>query len=431
MLILYNILLHTILLIMLPVLPAIWLFSKKRRQNLLQRLGFNHGFTRKEEGTRRMWIHALSVGEVKSALPLVTALRQKYPDWSIVFTSTTVTGQKMARELYRSRPPLADQTGYFPFDFPFAVKAITRGIGPDRVILVETDLWPNFIHFLKKSSIPVILVNARLSRRSFKGYRMLRHLFLPVLANLSRIFVQTDQDRERYAALGLPGKKISVAGNIKFDQPASPGRTVPATDAGHRLKLSDHDLMWIAGSTHEGEEQIIGRVFARLKKRHPALKLILAPRDPGRCPAVLSLLNQQELSPRLFTRPGHDPESADIILVDVMGVLAGLYAICDIAFIGGSLVPGGGHNPLEAAACGIPVLFGPGMDDFSLIAQQMAQNKAAFMVADHNELYRQTNRLLADSALRHDMGTNALEFFNSRRGAVANILEQLEESCRE
>lgn len=418
---LYHFLAVSLFVLALPFLPLVWGLSEKRRANLGPRLGIGTGLMPRQNRAWRIWIHALSVGEVRSALPLVLEWGRQYPEAEIIFTASTKTGFDMARTLYAGQgDPRVSQIGYFPFDLPFSVSRISRLIDPNLVCLVETDLWPGFLHHMKKRRIPVVLANARLSQRSLKGYLRLggfRHLFF---SGLSCILAQTETDRGRFLALGIPGEKLVLAGNMKFDQPRVALSGTDLSSLGDLFGLKGAEgPVWICGSTHKGEEEAILGAYHGLKERHPGLKLILAPRDPKRSEKLVGAAQKKGIEAHLLSRGKNDPQ---VLLVDGMGILARAYALCDVAFVGGSLVASGGHNPLEPAMYGKPVLFGPHMEDFSEVADQLVSARAAFRVHSAADLAERVETLLADPDLREKTGANAGEFFSGNTGAVDKTL---------
>lgn len=443
---------------------------------MLQRLGWIQLISKKTPDIKRIWLHALSVGEVKSALPLVNALKKKYlyqiipadsqnhqssnhsPNYELIVTASTRTGFAMAQQLFSDMvqsPPLSSffisgssgiskqtsvmsiQIGYFPFDLPFSVKSISSRIDPDIVIIVESDLWPGFLWYMNDKKVPLFLVNARLSKSSFEGYKRFSNLFTPLFSLFEKIMVQTNIDKERFVKIEVPESRVVVTGNIKFDQ------ETPKTDIPDLDKLKNHNQRYIlAGSTHEGEEEILASVFRELKKNFALkkesennsgphdLKLIIAPRDPKRAVDIKKMLNAKFLisnkdDSQKYGDKYDNYANKDIIIIDKMGILASLYSICDIAFIGGSLVPCGGHNPLEAAIFSKPVIFGPHTDDFREITETMLLNGAALMVKDRDELLETITMLLNDTELAERVGQNAGRLVVNGRGAVEKILSYI------
>jgi 3-deoxy-D-manno-octulosonic-acid transferase len=426
----YHILITAVFVLALPLLPFLWLVSEKRRANLLQRLGWCIGIKQQIGPRKPVWIHALSVGEVKSAFPLVMAVNAYFPDTPIVFTASTRTGYDTARTLFcRTVSPLVSQLAYFPFDLPWAVARVRRRIDPAWVCLVETDLWPGFLHAMARKKIPVVLANARLSRRAFDGYRRLGPATSLFLSGLTHVLAQTRRDLERFKSLGVSESRLTLTGNIKFDQPVKPLDDAERTALEKWFYLTDTHRLWIAGSTHPDEEFQLWEIFQQVRQRIPGLKLLLAPRDPARCVQVAREISKKGGTPVLLSATRNLPEDAEVMLLDCLGVLADAYAVCDVAFIGGSLVPCGGHNPLEPAMFGKPVLFGPHMEDFAEVADLLAARKGAVQVANAESLACHLTDLLTRPDRAAEMGHNAFSVLQENAGAVGRtlaVLSQLE-----
>ncbi|MDA8133786.1 MAG: 3-deoxy-D-manno-octulosonic acid transferase [Desulfobacteraceae bacterium] len=419
----YTLLMNFFLAVFVLFFPLIYLFSEKRRVSLLLRFGLGTAWRNKEPGEKRIWVHALSVGEVRSAVPLVKALKYGCGQAGMVFTASTRTGFKTAGQLLL-KPGMVDQLGYFPFDFGYSVRKIATLIDPDVVIIVETDIWPNFLYEMRQRRIPVVLVNARLSERSFKGYLRFKRFFSTVFSCLTEIMVQSPLDAARFQGLGINPEKIQVTGNLKFDQAAEDVEGSFISAMGARLNIRAQTLVLVAGSTHEGEEDILFRVYQQLKSKFPALMMILAPRDPRRCHALLPHILSMGLSVSLLSQT--PSLASDIVLVDEMGVLSRLYALCHAAYIGGSLVPEGGHNPLEPAAFSKPALFGPDMSDFLLISTLLKDHGGSKQVGSETELAHELGLLLGNPDLQTRMGRLNHEVFLNHSGAVQKILRNLE-----
>ncbi len=403
------------------------------------RFGFRTGLKPKLQGKKRLWIHALSVGEVISAVPFVRALKEQYKDLDIVFTASTKTGFDMANQLLlKENARLADQLGYFPFDLGYCVKKISWQINPDAVVLVETDLWPNFLYEMKKNKIPVILINARLSNRSLNGYLLFRKFSAMFFSSLTGIMAQTPLDKKRFQRLGIDENKISVVGNIKFDQPFEDMDERGLDAMRDRFGIQKNTQVLVAGSTHEGEEKLLCNIYKKTKKNFPGLLMIIAPRDPKRCSAIQSYFLSHDVHTTFLStvdapKATDDPEEMDdakarpdVVLVDKMGELSRLYLIGDVAFVGGSMVRQGGHNPLEPAAFSKPVLFGSDMSDFLLISTLLMDHGGAKKVASEQELKKELEILLENKQIRQHMGRRNFEIFSRNSGAVQRIITQME-----
>lgn len=427
MIILYNTILFLLIIIGLPILLPVGFLSENRRKTVWRRLGFAQPFPKKT-GTgnfsghhKPIWVHALSVGEALSAAPLLSGLKEKFPAHPLLLTVSTLTGYQIAQKKLRG---LATSIRFFPYDIPFCVKQAIHRIDPALVLIVETDVWPNFMFEIQKRKIPTLLVNARLSVQSYQGYRRLSFFFRPLFSAFSRICVQSETDARRFAGLGIAPDKIHPTGNLKFDQ--NHAALSPDTLAKHRQSLSigPGQPVIVAGSTHDGEEKILLRGIRRLKRQWPTLTLVIAPRDPKRAASVSLMAESMNLRTTTMTArqkssPGPPP---DVVVVNILGILRDLYALADIAFVGGTLVPHSGHNPLEPAAWAKPILFGPDMRDFLTISHSLETAGGAMRIHDTDSFSRVTNRLLSDPRKSAAMGQNALAVFQANGGAVEKTL---------
>lgn len=424
----YHMITLAVFFLCLPFLPVVWVISAKRRANLLQRLGVFTGIPEKKNDTHRIWVHALSVGEVNSSLPLVGALKKKYPGHDIIFTASTKTGFERAMDLM---PPgradsLVSAVGYFPFDVWFAVWRVSSLISPDIVCLVETDLWPGFLSAMHRRGVPVVLVNARLSPKSLRGYRCLGPLTKLFFSTLSCVMAQTRQDALGFEQLGVPENRIQVTGNIKFDQPCPELSQEDISTLAQDLGFHTGYRIMIAGSTHPDEESMVIRSFIQARQKDPALKLVIAPRDPYRCSALLRELPLSGFKVACYLDPPADKKGVDILFLNTIGVLAKAYAVCSFAFVGGSLVDRGGHNLLEPAMFGKPVLFGPHMTDFHEMAQLFVQGKGGIQVGDEKDLAQELTQMLDNPGYCRRIGQNARQIFKDNAGAIDRCLGRME-----
>lgn len=363
------------------------------------------------------WIHAVSVGEAIAAAPLVAGLRRLYPELPLVMTTTTETGARVVRERY------ADELThrYFPLDLPGAVRRVTHAIDPRFFMAMETELWPNLLRHLARRHIPVMIANGRLSDRSFPRYRRARRLLAPMLQSITVFAMQSDEDARRAIALGAPAERVFVTGNLKND--AVPDLTGTVELWQRLLGLSSARRVWIAGSTHDGEEDAVLDAHRALVAAHPNLTLVIAPRHPERVPDVLVLAGRRGLrAVRRSELPRGRVEDA-VIVLDTVGELAQLYAIADVVFVGGSLVPTGGHNMLEAALRRKPVLFGPHTGNFREAAAVLVDSGGGIRVDSGAALAREVARLLDDPELRRRLGEAGFEAVAARTGAVKETLE--------
>jgi len=425
----YNFLMLAVMIIGFPIMLPFLVTSRKRRKTVLQRLSFadNPALARQTQANSRrrtIWVHALSLGEVISAIPLVLEIEKRFGKEDIIFSASTLTGFETAAQRL---DPHVRQVFFFPYDFLVSVVRVTNQVDPDLVIIVETDLWPNFMAHMKSRRVPVILVNARLSDRSVNGYRRIRPIVEPLLKAFRTICVQSPEDAKRFLALGAPADRVAVTGNLKFDQAGQPLSDQAGKHWRDLFGLQTTDQLIVAGSTHPDEEALLLRGLAGLMKQRQGLKLVIAPRDPQRAAEVRALfagggLRAACLSDLEAQRSGRLPE---VIVIDRIGILSQIYALGDITFVGGSLVAKGGHNPLEPAAHGKPVLFGPDMSDFRAIAELLVQGGGALQVEDRAGIARQVDRLLTDTDFARTTGAKARRVFNDHGGAVNRTMAQL------
>ncbi|MBS1225805.1 MAG: Three-deoxy-D-manno-octulosonic-acid transferase domain protein [Proteobacteria bacterium] len=366
-----------------------------------------------------LWVHAVSVGETRAALPLIRALLNRYPDLPLLVTTTTLTGSRQVREALGERVHHV----YAPYDLPGAAARFLRQTRPRLALIMETELWPNLLRQCAVAGIPTLIANARLSERSARGYARIRWLTASMLRDITLIAAQAEADAERFRALGAP--RVEVTGNLKYDL------TLPddLLERGRQFRqdvLGAHRAVWIAASTHAGEDEQVLEAFARLRARWPELLLLLVPRHPERFDGVAALYQQRGFSVvRRSEQRICTPEAA-VFLGDSMGELLLFYAATDLAFVGGSLVPTGGHNVLEPALLGLPVLFGPHMFNFTEAGERLLEAKAAWQVTDAAELAAMVDRLLTDPALRQNAGQLGRSVVERHRGALAALLGWIE-----
>lgn len=373
-------------------------------------------------GRRAVWVHAVSVGEVTAAAPLLRAIKARHPTLCVFVTTVTATGRQTVIE----RVPQADATAYFPLDFPRVAERVLRLVEPRAFLCVETELWPNFLFALARRGVPAFLVNARLTERSARRYAWARRLFQPALAGVVGFGAQTAADAERLAAIGADPGRIVITGNLKFDQ-GTEDADMPSAARRAGLGLGPEERLWVAGSTHPGEETHLVRAYLRLRQRDPRLVLLLAPRHLDRLDKVEAMVREEGAEPVRRTAPRGGRCSASgatprVILLDTLGELASLYAEAEVAFVGGTLAPVGGHNLLEPAARGKPVVFGPHTHKCEEIARTLLAVGAGIRVDSTEGLVDQVGRLLADGALRARMGRQGLEMVERNRGAVDRTL---------
>lgn len=392
--------------------------------NFRERFGFGE---RLPPGS--VWIHAVSVGEVQASAALVTTLRERYPGIPVVLTTLTPTGAMRARTLFKD---LA-QVRYIPFDLPGSVRRFYNRVQPRLAVIFETELWPNLYHQCNRRRIPLILASARISPRSVSRYRRLGSLFRDALSRGVVVAAQGEGDADRFRSLGADPERTHVTGNIKFDF------SVPHDmgERGRELRefYAPGRPMWVAGSTHAGEEEGVLQAHQIVRGAHPRALLVLVPRHPPRFDEVASGLQHAGVrfvrrSQRMGERAGAAASSAEVLLVDTLGELLDFYAASDVAFVGGSLVPIGGHNLLEPAALGVPVLTGPNTSNSADIARLLVERGAAEVVHDPTELGTRVSMLLSDPDERDRIGAIGRDCVDSNRGALGKLLALIEPLLR-
>ena len=403
--------------------------TQKYREGLLERLGLVPARLGKAlDGLGRerpiIWLHAVSVGEVLAASRLIGELERDFPGHHLVISTTTRTGQELARERFGG-----NRVFYCPLDLPWAVRAYLNALQPRLLVLAETEFWPNLLSGCFRREIPVAVVNARISDRSWPRYRRLRWLWRPFLERLDRVLTQSETDGERLKAIGCRPERTSVAGNLKFDV-----RAAEEAEAARVLKALAPDLrLIVAGSTLEGEEAALVEAWPRLLEADPQLVLVLAPRHPERFGAVAALLDKsgvawvkrsdwrsQPAGSLKPLRPG------EIVLLDTIGELASVYSLAAVAFVGGSVVPGGGHNPLEPAQFGVPIVMGPHYSNFRAITDDLRSHNAV-RIAPKEDLAGTLIVLLQNSAAAAAMGERARQVFDQQAGATGRCVDALRE----
>ena len=385
------------------------------RLNVRARLGF--GGPRRRAHARAAWLHAVSVGEAIAAAPLVDGLRRLCPDLPLVVTTVTETGAKVVRERYAR---LATHR-FFPLDLPWATRRFVAELDPAFLVCMETELWPNMLRTLAARGVPVMIANGRISDRSYRRYHLLRGLMRPVLADVRVFAMQSAEDARRIIALGVSPERVVVTGNVKHE-PLSD--TAGSADLWRRLLgFGPNRRVWIAGSTHRGEEEVVLDAHRTALRECPELALVIAPRHPERAQEVQALVTGRGWPVVLRSELGRARGRDAVVVLDTVGELAPLYTVADVVFVGGSLVPFGGHNMLEPALRRKPVLMGPHTENFRESAALLEAAGAAVVVRDAGELGRELARLLSDAGLRAKLGEVAYEAAASHRGAVRETLE--------
>jgi 3-deoxy-D-manno-octulosonic-acid transferase len=376
-----------------------------------------------------IWLHAVSVGEAVASRPLLKALRSRYPDHAIMVSTTTETGRGIASEFAEK-----DLCIYFPFDFLPAVRRTLDSIRPEIIIIMETEIWPNFTREATRRGIPVILANGRISDRSYSGYLRFSWFFRHALELFSRLCMQTESDASRIIAIGAPMERVLTTGNLKFDIPFRQVTKQEKRNMRQGYSIPEALTVFLAGSTHPGEEEFVLKTYRELITTHDNLLLILVPRHPERSTEVAELLERSGTPYRrrtsLVTPETAAFRSGDVLLVDTIGEMVGLCALSDLVFIGGSLVPTGGHNLLEPASVGVPCVFGPHMTNFREIAALMLRYGAGIQVDSPEELTTACVKLIDSGESRRILGGNGLQMMRENGGATERHLEIIAQYIR-
>jgi len=418
---LYDLLLCISALVLVPYYLLRGVRYGKTRRGIRERLGsYPNGFIASLRDRQVIWVHAVSVGETKAAAPLFKAIRKRYPEAVLLLSHVTETGREVALQVAE-----ADYCIFFPFDLSWVVRRVLRRIRPAVVVLVETEIWPNFVRAAWRQGVPVVLVNGRISDRSLPRYRLAGRLLQPVLAGVTVFCMQTAQDARRVRLLGAAPEQILVTGNLKFDMP-EPRTALSSREALlEQFRLPTDSLVWVAGSTHAGEEQAIAEVYLRLREKLPRLFLIIVPRHPERVRQLREELVKLSLQVTLRTALVNEHRQmavGEVLLVDTIGEMLTFYAMADIVFVGGSLVPVGGHNILEASLLSKPVLFGPHMQNFKEITGLIRKAEGGLAVVDRDDLYHQVRLLIENPAERRRLGENGYNLLLQNRGATERTL---------
>ena len=390
---------------------------KKESLFLKERLGIK--LPAAKPGAPSLWIHAVSVGEVLSLRRLVSELRTKHPSWPIYFSTLTNSGYNVAKQALSG----VAEIFFVPLDFGRVVRRFFSVLRPQLFVLAESEFWPHLLRQARRSCRSVILVNGRMSRRSYRKYRRWRSLVRPVLGNIDYFLVQTELDRERLEGIGIPAQRIEVAGNLKAEV-CLPEVSV---EERHNLRtafgLSPEKKVIIAGSTHRGEETLILKAFAGARKIRPDLAVVIAPRHPERSPEVEKAA--VELGLRVMRRTQVESDKPwDVLILDTIGELTKFYALADLAFVGGSLIPHGGQNLLEPAFYGKPLCFGKHMENFAALADDFVNSGAARIILGPEEL--EDVFLMKDERALEEMGRRAKDLLRSLQGATARTLQVIE-----
>lgn len=413
----YSLLLSLGLLLLSPYFLFQALAHRKYITGLRERLGS----LPKLDQQPVVWLHCVSVGETQAARPLVERIRHELPHHALVVSTVTLTGQKLARDLFRGQ---AARVIYFPFDWRWSVRRALKAINPSVVVIMETELWPNFFRECKAREIPVALVNGRISRSSFGRYLKIRFFLRRVLECLSVAVMQSEQDAERIRALGMREGQIFSVGNLKFEA----GATDKNTDIDERFGLDKSVPLVLAASTHAPEEKIVIESFKRLRKKHATVRLMIAPRRPERFDEVAGLIEASGLSwTRRTNEAAPEDKSVAVILLDTIGELTSVYPHASVVFVGGSIVDRGGHNVLEPAAHGVAVITGAHTHNFHAIVALLKDAIVQLQPLEGEEvvvaLSEAMRRLLDNAELRHELGSRAKKLVAANQGATEKTMK--------
>ncbi len=404
------------------------IFTRRFRSGLFQRFGFYPGKLKRKlkENGEILWVHAVSVGELQAARPILDSFKIRYPQYKVLVSTTTEAGHALAKD----EVPNADFIIYFPLDFYGVIRRVFKQIDPSLILLMETEIWPNFISRASKLNIPVIMVNGRISDHSYRRYKLVHCCMKRFLGHIQHFCMQSDLDAQRIVKLGADPRKVTTTGNLKYERAVSEARErlKHGDQMRKELRIPADRLIMILGSTHYNEEEIGIKVFQKLRRKFPQLLLIIAPRRLERVDEVARYLSEQKIPFLKRRQLEGNPEDwkiskdLEVIILDTIGELSTLYTIGDIIFIGGSLIPHGGHNIFEPAALCKPVIFGPFMNNFKEGRDLLLNAGCGLQVKDHKEFYEVALDLLSDEQKRKKLGKCAEEVIVGNLGALSKNL---------
>lgn len=413
---LYNLILPIFAILFLPVILIAFVIQPKFRAGFCEKIGF-YKFIK--NGKKTVVFHAVSVGEVNAISALVKKYREKNPNVNIVLTTTTKTGQEVA---IKTLSNTVDMITYFPYDFVFSVNSFFNTFKPEQIIIAETEIWPGFVSFAKNKGIKVYIVNGRISPNSYKGYKKFSLFFKPILSKYEEILMQSASDAERIIDVGASESIVKVMGNLKFD--IEPNLDINSVNKLKEQTAIGDNKLFIAASTHAGEDEIILDTFKNAKEKHPELKLLIAPRHPQRYEQVESLIKSTSF--KFGRRSLNDTFlNNEIIMLDTMGELSMFFSLAFVAFIGGSFSTTGGHNPLEANIWGKPVISGPNFFNFKDIYKLLIEKQSAIIANNPDELLKELFDYIENESTYNKACDAAKEIFITNRGAIDFVINQL------
>ncbi len=416
MIFLYNVILIILSIVLSPLIAAAFIIQPKFRAGFFEKIGF-YSFDKK--GSKTTVFHAVSVGETNALKELIKKYKEKNPDKIVIVTTTTKTGQEIAKKSFIQ---IADKITYFPYDFFFSVLSFFNTFNPEKIIIAETEIWPCFLKIAKLMNIKVYTVNGRISPHSYTGYKKIKLFLAPFLNCYEKIFMQSQSDAQRMMGIGADKNKIEVMGNLKFDISQNLSNE-DIQKYKNELKTENFRL-FIGASTHKGEDEIVLNAFISVKKKYNDAKLLLVPRHPQRYEEVSELLRKSGIKWGKRSNNDNFAEN-EIILLDTMGELAKLFSICHVAFIGGSFSDTGGHNPLEANIWAKPVISGNCIFNFKDVYKVVTDKKCAVIVNNEEELKKELLSFYSDSEKYITYCNNAKSVFNENRGALNYVLERI------
>ena len=401
----------------LPIVFLHMLFKSFNDFTYLQRLGERFGYYKGEKPLSILWVHAVSYGEVKAAIPLIKKLRLNFPEKKVLITTTTPSGSRLIKELYDNKVHHV----YLPYDTQGSVIRFFKYFNPEIAIIIETELWPNIFHYCGIYKVPLVLASACVSDRSISLYRVLFKLFQKTVSEGIVIGAQTQEDAEKFISLGSDTRKIKVTGNIKFDI-AIPSESM---DEAKELKSSyfQDRTIWVAGSTHEGEEEVVLEAHRLVLNNNPNTLLVVAPRNPDRFTTVKKLIEYKKFDFHSWSEGLNDLDNKEILLLDSLGQLNLFYSMANACFVGGSLFSVGGHNLLEPASLKTPIITGPHIDNIKDMSQKLKQNNALVIVKDSLELANSINQITQNQEKSDKMILGGLKVIQENKGSTDKIFE--------